>query len=223
MRDAHTALGCTNATRSERPATFSAMFAHQPISRVPVIRRVFGSLCLLALLSGASCSGSGESSEKKADRASTTAKKATTSTSKPKSKKTGGYKGVGATAAARVTITDGYFVPNIVQVAPGGSVIFVNNEDVAHTVTPDEEGAFKAVTAEQMKAAPTGVRVTFSKEGKFAYHCELTGSPGGKYSGTVIVAEPSVPSTTASAADDATTAPSTTAPSTTAPSTTAKN
>lgn len=201
------------------------MVAPTSIAHRVSFRAVLGSLCLVAVLATASCGGSGSASGKKATSSSTTKKGATTTAkSASASKKSGGYQGAGAKAAARVTISDGFFVPKVVQVPPGGTVIFVNSEAGAHTVTPDKEGSFKAVTADQLKAAPTGVRVAFPTEGTYAYHSELGGAPGGKYSGTVIVAAPTVTvvTTTTGAPAPTTTAP---APTTTAPAatTTAKN
>lgn len=183
-----------------------------------------GSLCCVVLLTASGCGGSDNASKKQDEDSSKSGAKTTA-----KSKNAGGYKGVGQSGTARVTISDGYFVPNKVQVAPGGTVLFINAEDTPHTVTPDKEGSFKAITADQLKASPTGVVVKFPNEGTFAYHCELAGTPGGKYSGTVIVAAPTVTVATTAAdgkddGDSADKATTTATPTTTAaPATTAKN
>jgi plastocyanin len=89
-----------------------------------------------------------------------------------------------ATAAekATITITSFQFTPKVLNVAVGTTVVWFNKEG-RHTVQADK-GEFKSDVLTDGKS----FEFTFSKAGKYAYHCSFHGESGGKdMAGTVIV------------------------------------
>jgi plastocyanin len=89
-----------------------------------------------------------------------------------------------ATAANKVTITvtSYQFTPKVLNVAVGTTVVWFNKEG-RHTVEGDK-GEFKSDVLTDGKS----FEFTFTKAGKYAYHCSFHGESGGKdMAGTVIV------------------------------------
>lgn len=89
-----------------------------------------------------------------------------------------------ATAANKVTITvtSYQFNPKVLNVAVGTTVVWFNKEG-RHTVEADK-GEFKSDVLTDGKS----FEFTFSKAGKYAYHCSFHGESGGKdMAGTVVV------------------------------------
>lgn len=89
-----------------------------------------------------------------------------------------------ATAGKKVTITitNFNFTPRNLTVAPGTTVVFYNKEG-RHTVESDS-GAFKS----DVLTADKSFEFTFTRAGKYAYHCGFHGDTGGKdMAGTIIV------------------------------------
>ncbi|WP_165491915.1 cupredoxin domain-containing protein [Egibacter rhizosphaerae] len=81
------------------------------------------------------------------------------------------------TVAATVTMSDVAFSPETVEIAPGETVEFVNEEQMVHDVAFDDGEA-----SEDLEEGDSYTR-TFDEEGEFAYEC--TYHPG--MEGTVIV------------------------------------
>lgn len=66
-----------------------------------------------------------------------------------------------------ISLTTTAFVPNPVTVKVGDSVMWVNNDSIAHTATANNGTTFSSGTI-----APGGsFKTTFSAAGTFAYHC----------------------------------------------------
>lgn len=85
-------------------------------------------------------------------------------------------------ATVTVKISNFAFTPKSVTVAVGGTVEWVN-EAGRHMVEADD-GSFKSET---LKAGDKFSQ-TFSKAGKYPYHCTFHGDKGGKdMAGTVVV------------------------------------
>lgn len=83
---------------------------------------------------------------------------------------------------ATITITSFQFTPKTLTVAVGTTVVWFNKEG-RHTVQADK-GEFKSDVLTDGKS----FEFTFSKAGKYAYHCSFHGESGGKdMAGTVIV------------------------------------
>jgi plastocyanin len=81
-----------------------------------------------------------------------------------------------------VRMKDSRFDPATLTITPGTRVVWVNDDDYAHTVTSDD-GAFDS------GAIPPGKAWAFTldEEGTYAYHCEPHSSQGadGAYRGMV--------------------------------------
>lgn len=83
---------------------------------------------------------------------------------------------------ATITITSFQFTPKTLTVTAGTTVVWFNKEG-RHTVQADK-GEFKSDVLTDGKS----FEFTFSKAGKYAYHCSFHGEMGGKdMAGTVIV------------------------------------
>jgi plastocyanin len=81
-----------------------------------------------------------------------------------------------------VTVTSYQFTPKVLNVAVGTTVVWFNKVG-RHTVEADK-GEFKSDVLTDGKS----FEFTFSKAGKYAYHCSFHGESGGKdMSGTVVV------------------------------------
>lgn len=81
-----------------------------------------------------------------------------------------------------ITITNFNFTPKTITVAAGTTVVWFNKEG-KHTVESDN-GAFKS----EVLTADKSFEFSFSKAGKYAYHCGFHGDTGGKdMAGTVVV------------------------------------
>ena len=92
--------------------------------------------------------------------------------------------GAAARAAATVTVkvSSFQFTPKTVTVAVGTTVEWVNSGG-RHTVEADD-GSFKSDTL----ADGAKFSHTFTKAGKYPYHCSFHGEKGGKdMAGTVVV------------------------------------
>jgi plastocyanin len=111
---------------------------------------------------------------------------------------------VGQAAAATGTadVEDYRFTPTQVRINPGDRVRWTNRGDQVHTVSSDDPGA------EDFDSGRLGpgdeYTHTFSKPGRFAYHCEVHSS----MSGVIQVDEP--PTTTTSSSTTTTSPPTTT-------------
>ncbi|MEW6129983.1 MAG: cupredoxin domain-containing protein [Acidobacteriota bacterium] len=91
-------------------------------------------------------------------------------------------KPAGAGKKVTITITNFNFTPKTLTVARGTTVVFYNKEG-RHTVESDS-GAFKS----DVLTADKSFEFTFTKAGKYAYHCGFHGDTGGKdMAGTIIV------------------------------------
>jgi plastocyanin len=87
-----------------------------------------------------------------------------------------------AAEKATITITSFQFTPKVLNVAAGTTVVWFNKEG-RHTVQADK-GEFKSDVLTDGKS----FEFTFTKAGKYAYHCTYHGESGGKdMAGTVIV------------------------------------
>ena len=81
-----------------------------------------------------------------------------------------------------ITVTSFQFTPKTVTVTAGTTVVWFNKEG-RHTVESDT-GAFKSDVLTDGKS----FEFTFTKAGRYAYHCGFHGDKGGKdMAGTVIV------------------------------------
>jgi plastocyanin/uncharacterized membrane protein YozB (DUF420 family) len=82
-----------------------------------------------------------------------------------------------------VNLKDFTFVPNQLTIQKGTTVIFVNQDNVKHTVTEDD-GKFNS---KDILAGGT-FSFTFNEAGTFPYHCEFHGDKGGvDMAGTITV------------------------------------
>jgi plastocyanin len=69
----------------------------------------------------------------------------------------------------KVTIKNLKYDPPKLTIKPGETVIWTNKDNNDHTVTADEQDAFKG--SDNLGAGDT-FQYTFDKKGKFAYHCK---------------------------------------------------
>ena len=74
-----------------------------------------------------------------------------------------------APAPVTVKISNFVFTPATLTVAPGTTVIWVNEDDIPHTVVADDKTTFRS------KVLDTGDRFsfTFAKPGTFGYFCSI--------------------------------------------------
>jgi plastocyanin len=87
-----------------------------------------------------------------------------------------------AVATVTVRVSSFQFTPKVVTVAVGSTVEWVNSGG-RHTVEADD-GSFKSDTL----ADGAKFSHTFTKAGKYPYHCSFHGEKGGKdMAGTVVV------------------------------------
>jgi plastocyanin len=87
-------------------------------------------------------------------------------------------------APAHVEMRGMTFIPLVLKVKPGTTVIWTNMDLSQHNVIADD-GGFKS----GMVAGGQNFQFTFPKAGLYRYYCSLHGGPGGKgMSGTVEVA-----------------------------------
>jgi plastocyanin len=95
-------------------------------------------------------------------------------------------------ADAHVAMVEVRFQPPELRVAVGGTVIWSNDDNMAHEVTADD-GSFDSSPTCRTAAGPGCMAPgdtfahTFPKAGRFAYHCQVHGSPGKGMTGVVTV------------------------------------
>lgn len=77
----------------------------------------------------------------------------------------------GATATAEVIVAGFAFVPDGIEVPAGATVVWTNEDDTLHTVTPsgDDPTAFGG----GLDGAGTTVEVTFDEPGTYEYFCSI--------------------------------------------------
>jgi plastocyanin len=75
----------------------------------------------------------------------------------------------GAQQSADVPIKGFKFVPATVKLKVGGTVTFTNDDSASHTATSDTAGVFDTNGLDKGQAK----KVTFTKAGTFAYHCDF--------------------------------------------------
>lgn len=120
-----------------------------------VIRRV---LIAAALVAAAACSSNNSSSPAPSSTGTTTTGSTGTSTAATTT--------VSMPVGAQ-TLGSGGFVPNPVTVKVGDSIMWVNNDSIAHTSTANNGTTWSSGTI-----APGGsFKTTMSTAGTFAYHC----------------------------------------------------
>jgi plastocyanin len=85
-------------------------------------------------------------------------------------------------AAAQVTLNNFKFEPPNLTVTAGATITWTNKENSPHTVTADDN-AFSSPNL----AANAAFSHTFTKPGKYAYHCAYHGGKGSGMAGTVTV------------------------------------
>jgi plastocyanin len=83
---------------------------------------------------------------------------------------------------AQVTLNNFKFEPPNLTVTTGATVTWTNKENSPHTVTADDN-AFSSPNL----AANAAFSHTFTKPGKYAYHCAYHGGKGSGMAGTVTV------------------------------------
>jgi plastocyanin len=75
------------------------------------------------------------------------------------------------------------FAPATLTVPVGTTVQWMNDDNIAHTVTADD-GSFDSGNMN----AGAAFKFTFTKAGTYAYYCKYHGGPGGAgMAGTIIV------------------------------------
>ena len=124
--------------------------------RIPLWRTHLVVLVVLGALGAAVIAGCGTSSSSSSSRGSTEGASGPPSTAPAAS----------AIRAAAVTIASFMFTPATLTVKKGASVSFENKDNASHTVTADD-GSFDGGTL----APGASKTLTFSKAGKFTYHC----------------------------------------------------
>jgi plastocyanin len=99
---------------------------------------------------------------------------------------------VPARADTAVTLQGSRFVPPVVSIPAGETVVWTNNDSAGHSVTADN-GSFDShptcgsIGGGCMTKGGT-FRFTFSQPGTVAYYCRVHGAPGGKgMAGSVTV------------------------------------
>lgn len=97
-----------------------------------------------------------------------------------------------AASTVEVGAVNGAFDPERIEVAPGDTVVFVNRDDRAHTVTSSWDGG---ATFHKVIKPGESFSWTFEEAGEWGVHCvpHAMEGEGGAYEGmamTVSVAEP---------------------------------
>jgi plastocyanin len=105
---------------------------------------------------------SGDPSDESADDGTTTTTAATTTSS--------------ATGGVAVTVQNTAFNPATVTAKTGETITFTSKDSVPHTVTPDTAGAF---TGGDLSGSGSTVKVTITKSGSYAFHCNIHASMKG--------------------------------------------
>lgn len=89
----------------------------------------------------------------------------------------------GAGQTVQVALQNSAFSPKTLNVTAGSTVVWTNNDGIAHTVSADD-GSFDSGNMNQGAT----FKFTFTKAGTYAYYCKYHGGPGGKgMAGEVIV------------------------------------
>ena len=95
-------------------------------------------------------------------------------------------------ADAGVSMVNVRFEPAEVQVTPGSTVTWTNDDGMPHEVTADD-GSFDSSPACEPSTGTGCVESgesfahTFTTAGRYPYHCPLHGSPGRGMTGIVVV------------------------------------
>jgi plastocyanin len=80
--------------------------------------------------------------------------------------------GRGAGAQAAVTMKDLAFVPKVVHVAAGTTVVWTNRDDVLHTVTSGTTADAGKWVSSPLLSYGKSFRVRFDRAGAFPYFCK---------------------------------------------------
>jgi plastocyanin len=84
-----------------------------------------------------------------------------------------------------VEIINSTFQPDELHVPVGATVVWIQHDDIVHTVTADD-GSFNS----GMLGLGDVFTHTFDQAGEYVYHCEIHGEPGGVgMSGVIIVSD----------------------------------
>lgn len=144
-------------------------------------RRLFGTLAALALLLAA-C---GDDDDTAADRPDQDpaqdepAEDDPAATTSSTAAGTDDASGGGEQATAAVTIAGFAFEPPSIEVAAGDTVVWTNEDGVAHTVTAGEPGAAQDTFDESLDAGATA-EISFDEAGTYPYFCAIHPSMTGE-------------------------------------------
>jgi plastocyanin len=83
-----------------------------------------------------------------------------------------------------VDMINSTFQPNELTIPSGATVVWIQNDDVVHTVTADD-GSFNS----GMLGLGEVFTHTFEQAGEYTYHCEIHGEPGDGMHGVIIVTD----------------------------------
>jgi plastocyanin len=124
--------------------------------------RIFAPLLATAALVAAGCGGGSSSATSSYDGSQAVYQ------TKPKAAKTAAAAAPATAQAPRVAIKDSSFQPNRIKLHAGQKVTFVNDDEIAHTVTA-QDGTFDSGTLQQ------GAKFSFTakKAGTISYVCSF--------------------------------------------------
>lgn len=88
-------------------------------------------------------------------------------------------------ASQTVSLANSSFNPKQLTVPVGTTVVWMNNDTMAHTVTADDQ----SFDSGNLNSGDS-FKFTFTKAGTYAYHCKYHGAPNGVgMSGQIVVTE----------------------------------
>jgi plastocyanin len=85
-----------------------------------------------------------------------------------------------------ITVVDNAFEPRNVRISAGTTVTWVNEGMNNHNVTPAIDGAFEAVTGEELVPDALPAR-TFDEAGEYPYYCSFHGTATVGQTGFLLV------------------------------------
>lgn len=85
-----------------------------------------------------------------------------------------------------ITVQDNAFEPRYITVSPGTQILWINEGNNQHNVTPAVEGSFTGVTGEEL-AAGNEPSASFADAGEFPYYCSFHGTKTVGQTGFILV------------------------------------
>jgi plastocyanin len=85
-----------------------------------------------------------------------------------------------------VTVVDNAFEPRNIRISAGSTVTWTNEGINSHNATPAVDGAFEAVTGEELVPGEP-VERTFDEPGEYPYYCSFHGTATVGQTGFILV------------------------------------